>query len=114
MELEIDLVLTTAPDRDAASEIVRTLVGERHAACGNVAGSVTSIYWWEGAVQHADEVLVLLKTARPKTPVLLARARDIHPYDVPELIVLPVATGDRSYLEWVVRETSGGGGDEQL
>ncbi len=111
MEPEIDVVLTTVASRDDASGLVRTLVGERHAACGNILPEVTSVYWWEGAVQSAGEVLVLLKTARSQTPILLARAREIHPYDVPELIVLPVETGDAAYLEWVVREASGGGGD---
>jgi periplasmic divalent cation tolerance protein len=109
MDAEIDVVLTTVPDETVARELVETLVRERHAACGNIIPGIASIYWWHGAVQHGDEVVIFLKTARAQTAALLERARRIHPYDVPELIVLPVRTGNPSYLDWVVREASGRG-----
>lgn len=109
MDTEIDVVLTTAPNETVAQELVETLVRERHAACGNIIPGIRSVYWWEGVVQRADEVVVILKTARGQTAALLDRARQIHPYDVPELIALPVRTGDPSYLDWVSREASGGG-----
>ena len=105
---EIDVVLMTAPDAETARALVTQLVGERHAACGNILPGVTSVYWWEGAVQSETETVVVLKTARAQTPALLARAKEIHPYDVPELIALPVRAGSLPYLEWVERESSGG------
>ena len=107
MEPEIEVVLSNVPDEKIARELVETLVRERHAACGTILPGVTSVYWWDGAVQRGNEVLVMLKTTKAQSGRLVERAREIHPYDVPELIVLPVRTGDPSYLEWVSRETTG-------
>ena len=109
MDAEVDVVLTTVPDEAVARELVETLVRERHAACGNIIPGVASVFWWEGVVQHEDEVVIFLKTSRTQTAALMERAKEIHPYDVPELIALPVRTGDPSYLEWVLREASGRG-----
>ena len=101
---DVRVVLMTAPDRDTADDLARTLVAERLAACVSVVPGMTSLFWWEGEIQRADEVLVLMKTAAERVEPLIARARALHPYDVPELLALPVQGGLAEYLAWVDRE----------
>jgi len=100
------VVLMTAPDREVAERIVRTLVEERLVACGNIVPGVTSIYRWQGAIACDSEVLVVLKTSADRVPTLLGRASELHPYEVPELLVLSVESGYLPYLEWVRESTS--------
>lgn len=100
----VRVVLTTAPDRGAAHALANALVRERLAACASVVPGVTSLFWWEGDVQRADEVLVLLKTTSERVEALIARARELHPYEVPELLALPVDGGLLEYVAWVHRE----------
>lgn len=96
-------VLATAPT-EAAEEIVRQLVDERLAACGNILPGAVSVYRWEGRVHREEEAVIVLKTLRRLAPRLLARAAELHPYDVPELLVHDVADGGGAYLDWVRRE----------
>ncbi len=103
-ETDVRVVLVTAPDHDAAVELVRALVGEELAACGNIVSGVTSIFRWEGEVQEDPEVLVILKTHRSALSSLVERTAALHPYDVPEVLALPVTEGLSSYVEWVGRE----------
>lgn len=93
----------TAPSADVADRLVRTLVEERLAACGNILPALTSIYRWQGAIHTETEVLIVLKTATGNVPALLARAPELHPYEVPELLVIDVETGHVPYLEWVLQ-----------
>ena len=102
------MVLTTAPTHRAAVDLVETLVETGHAACGTILPGATSIYRWEGSVQRESEVVVILKTTTHAQADLLQKAKELHPYDVPELLVLPVVDGDADYLKWVARETAGG------
>lgn len=102
---EIVTVLMTAPDRATGQELASRLVKERLAACGNVLEGVTSVFWWEGEVQAEDEALVILKTTRALASSLRDRARELHPYDVPEVLALPVVEGLREYMDWVREET---------
>lgn len=99
------VALTTLPDAEAAEALVRRLVEERLVACGNIVPGLVSLYWWRGTLERAGEVLVVLKTTERLVPRLLARLPELHPYDVPELLVLPVEVGYRPYLEWVAQET---------
>jgi periplasmic divalent cation tolerance protein len=99
------LVLTTCPDLETGRAIARALVEERLAACGNVLPGVTSVYWWREAIESAAECLVLLKTRGDRLETLAERLKALHPYDVPELLALPVARGAPDYLRWVVEET---------
>ncbi len=99
------VVLVTVPSADKAAEIARALVEERLAACGNVVPQVRSIYRWEGAVQHEAEALLLLKTTRERFEALRARVLSLHPYQVPEVIALPVEAGHGAYLEWIAGST---------
>ncbi|HEU4384024.1 MAG TPA: divalent-cation tolerance protein CutA [Anaeromyxobacteraceae bacterium] len=95
------VVLVTAPSAEKAAEIARALVTERLAACGNVVPGLRSIYRWEGRVQDDAEALLLLKTTRRRFPALRARVLALHPYQVPELLALPVQAGHAAYLEWI-------------
>ena len=97
----VSLVLTTAPDQEVAERIGATLVEERLAACANVLPGATSIFRWKGAVQREAETLVLFKTADEGVAALSRRIVELHPYDVPEVIVLPVTAGHPPYLAWV-------------
>lgn len=94
-------VTTTLPDRDAATRIGRRLVEERLAACAQVAGPVSSVYWWEGEVETAGEWYCHLKTTAARVPALITRLRELHPYRTPEIIALPVIEGDAAYLRWI-------------
>jgi periplasmic divalent cation tolerance protein len=100
------IVLTTLPGADAARTFVRRMVEERVAACGTVLPAGSSLYWWQGAIEEATEVQVILKTRRDRFAALSAAARRHHPYDVPELLALPVVDGLPAYLEWVTAEAA--------
>lgn len=99
------VVLTTLENTEQARTLVRQLVDRRVIACGTVFEHVTSLYRWKGAVEEATETQVLLKTRRDRWADLLAAVRELHPYEVPELLALPVEEGLAPYLEWVAGET---------
>ena len=100
------VVLVTAPTAEQAAALARALVEERLAACGNVLPGLRSIYRWEGAVQDEAEALLLLKTTRGRLEALRARVVALHPYEVPEVIALPVEGGHAPYLAWI-RDATG-------
>ena len=95
----------TAPDRERAAAMARTLVEERLAACVNIVDGVRSIYAWQGKIADEAEVLCLVKTRAELLPALEARVRALHPYDVPCVIALPVVDGNPDYLMWIRAET---------
>lgn len=95
------VALTTFPSAEAASETVEVLVREGLVACGSIITGVQSIYRWRGEVERATEVLVVLKLVPEQFDALEARLVSRHPYEVPELIALPVVQGHRPYLEWL-------------
>jgi periplasmic divalent cation tolerance protein len=97
--------LTTAPSVAAARRLVRKLVERRLVACGTVMPGAVSTYWWQGAVADEEEVVVVLKTTTARWAELAAALPALHPYEVPELIALPVVAGHTPYLAWVRRET---------
>lgn len=99
------VVLVTAPTPERAAEIARALVEERLAACGNVVPGIRSIYRWEGKVQEDAEALLVLKTTRARFDALRDRVLALHPYEVPEVIALPVEAGSARYLAWIAGET---------
>ena len=105
-EAEVRVVLVTAPDAETAAEVARSLVGERLAACVNVVPGVRSIYRWEGSVEEAAEVLLVIKTRADRCAALASRVRDLHPYDVPEVLELPAVGGSQAYLDWVRTESA--------
>ncbi len=101
------LALVTAPDAGVAERLVRTLVEERLVACGNIVGGVRSIYRWRGEVEAAQEVLIVLKTTAAAVPRLLSRIPELHPYEVPEALLLPVEGGTEGYLGWIDASVGG-------
>lgn len=94
-------VTTTFPDETAARRAAGILVAERWAACAQVAGPIHSTYCWEGKVEQAVEWYCHCKTTLARAPGLRARLREIHPYETPEIIVLPIVGGDPAYLRWI-------------
>lgn len=94
-------VTTTLPDRALADRVASTLVDARLAACAQVIGPLTSTYYWQGRVETAEEWYCFLKTTASRLPELRARLRALHPYEVPELIAVPIADGDPAYLRWI-------------
>jgi periplasmic divalent cation tolerance protein len=100
------VVLVTAPTAEKAAELARILVEERLAACGNVVPGLRSIYRWEGEVHDEAEALLLLKTTRSRLERLRERILALHPYQVPEVLALPVEAGAEAYLAWIAAETA--------
>jgi len=101
---EVVLVLTTMPDAERAEAFARTLVDERLAACVNVHGPMTSVYRWKGEIEREAERQVVVKTTRGRLAALEARLRSLHPYELPEFLVVAVEDGSAAYLKWVREE----------
>ena len=99
------LVMTALPDRDAAQSMARILIEKRLAACVTVSAGGRSVYRWQGAIEEADEVVVTAKTAESRYRELEAAIRAAHPYDLPEIVAVPVQCGADDYLRWVREET---------
>ena len=102
---EFVVVLVTAASAEDAARIGRVLVEERLAACANVVGPITSIYRWQGAVEEASEHLMLVKARATDFERVAARVRELHTYDVPEIIALPIRGGSPAYLAWLAEST---------
>ena len=100
-------VVVTAEDADWLAGFTRTLVEERLAACGHTLEAVRSIYRWQGAVQDDAEARVALHTRRSLVPAIVARTAELHRYDVPCVIALPLVGGNPAYLDWIAAETKG-------
>jgi periplasmic divalent cation tolerance protein len=101
----IVIAFSTAPDPATAERIARALVDEGLIACANLVPGLTSVYRWEGQVHADPEVLLLIKTRRENVPRLKERLPELHPYQVPELVVAPVEDGLAPYCRWVMDET---------
>ena len=104
--MESILVFTNLPDRAAAMELARKLVDERLAACVNVLGDCTSVYRWEGRNESVSEVPVLIKTLTQHYARLEQLIKSVHPYELPEIIAVPISSGLPAYLKWIAEETS--------
>ena len=100
------VVLTTLSTPEAAHDLVRELVAARLVACGTVVPGATSIYRWRDAITTDAETLVLLKTVQARWDALVAAVERLHPYDVPELLALPVGAGLPAYLAWLAAATA--------
>jgi len=101
------LVLTNLPDRAAAERIAQTLVAKRLAACVNILAPCRSVYRWKGAVQHDEEHPMLIKTTLERYPQLEQALRSEHPYELPEIVAVPIEHGLAEYLGWFGAETGG-------
>jgi periplasmic divalent cation tolerance protein len=100
------LVMSNLPDRATAEKLAEALIHKRVAACVNILAPCRSVYRWKGAVQHAEEYPVLIKTTRERYAALEAAIREVHPYELPEIVAVPIERGLRAYLDWVATETT--------
>lgn len=105
MQHEYVLVLTTLPADADAQAFAHGIVSERLAACVNLLPLMESIYRWEGKVESEPERQVVVKTTRERVEDLWERVRELHPYDVPEFVVVPIVDGNDAYLRWVAEST---------
>jgi periplasmic divalent cation tolerance protein len=101
------LVITNFPNRDSAERLAEVLVEQRAAACVNVLGACRSVYRWREQVERAEEFPVFIKTTAEAYPRLEQLIREQHPYELPEIIAVPIDRGLPAYLAWVVAETGG-------
>jgi periplasmic divalent cation tolerance protein len=99
------LVLTNLPDRGAAERLAETVIAKHLAACVNILAPCRSVYRWKGEVQHDEEHPMLIKTTRERYGALEQALREGHPYELPEIIAVPIERGLPAYLEWVATET---------
>jgi periplasmic divalent cation tolerance protein len=100
---EIVIFITTA-SADEAHSIADLLLNQRKVACVNIIPEVDSLFWWQGKLDSAQESLLIIKTKASLLSEIVRSVREIHSYDVPEIIALPIVGGNRDYLEWIGRE----------
>ena len=103
---EVIVVLTNLPDRAAALKLAQELVSSRLAACVNVLAECASVYRWKGEIESAAEIPVLIKTRSARYAEVEAAIRRLHPYELPEIVAVPVVRGSSEYLDWVAAETT--------
>jgi periplasmic divalent cation tolerance protein len=100
------IIYMTAPNDAEARTIARVLVEERLAACVNILSGMRSVYRWEGEIQEDDEVVLIAKTRRDLVPALTDRIKDIHSYDCPCVVAIPIDGGNPEFLDWIDAQTS--------
>jgi len=101
--MQARIAFVTTPGRRVSESLMRLVVDGKLAACANRIPGLTSRYWWKGRVETAREELLMFKTTSAKIPALIRTVREHHPYDVCEVLVVPVRTGNPPYLEWIQR-----------
>jgi len=100
------LVYVTAPSLAEAEALARLAVEGRLAACANILPAMRSLYWWQGKLEQADEVVLLLKTTEALAPALIRALTEAHSYDCPCVVALPIASGNPDFLRWIETETA--------
>ena len=98
-------VFMTAEKKEEAENIASAMVEKRLAACAQLLGPIRSTYWWEEKIETSDEWLCIMKSRKDLFEKLEKGIREMHPYDVPEIVALPIVSGSRDYLEWLGQET---------
>lgn len=104
---EAIVVVTNLPDRDSARRLAEALIAGRAAACVNILAPCVSVYRWQGKVETAEEIPLLIKTLRSHYDKVEKTIRQCHPYELPEIIALPIVAGLPDYMGWLAAETSG-------
>lgn len=99
------ITFATCKDFREARRIARALVGEKLAACVNLVRGVSSVYAWKGRIEDAREVLLIIKSRDSLSRRLLARVKELHSYSIPEVVTMPIASGNPDYLEWILEST---------
>ena len=105
MEYRQVLVFITVDSQENAQKIASKLLAERKAACVNIIPKVESQYWWQGKIESANELLLIVKTRAELLEELIKLVKENHPYSVPEIIALPIIGGNKDYLQWIEKET---------
>ena len=105
MRNQPQIVLCTVPDQDTAEEIANILIADKLAACVNILQGMTSVYRWEDRIEQSEELLLVIKTGSASYRSLQAKIIDLHPYELPEVIAVPVQEGLPAYLDWVIQST---------
>ena len=105
------LVITTLPDQSAAEQLANTLVETGLAACVNIGAAVTSIYRWDNRLQRGTEVMLTIKTTSARYPALERAIANGHPYELPEVLAVPVTAGLAGYVEWIIDSVGPAGED---
>lgn len=100
-------IATTVEKKEDGYAIARALLEKRLAACVQVSAPMTSIYWWQGEIQQAGEYLCLIKSRRELYPEVEAAVKEMHPYEMPEIVATPIVAGSPEYLAWIATETAG-------
>lgn len=106
MSEQARMVYVTAPGHDVAVALAEAVVGERLAACANILGPITSVYWWDGKLNRDGEVAMILKTTASHIPALTARIRQLHPYECPCIVAISLDGGNPDFLAWIAAETA--------
>lgn len=104
--MDVSWVYMTCGSTDEAKSIARTLIEERYAACCNILGEMTSVFWWDGGAQEETEVALIAKTQSGLVGRLTERVKAIHSYDCPCVVALPIETGNYEFLRWIRDETT--------
>ncbi|WP_024871586.1 divalent-cation tolerance protein CutA [Tolumonas lignilytica] len=100
------VVLCTCPDEHCARTLAHALLSEKLAACVNLIPAVTSLYYWQGQLEESAEVQIIIKSRRTLFGILQQRIQALHPYDIPEILALPVLSGNAAYLQWLQEQTT--------
>jgi periplasmic divalent cation tolerance protein len=102
-------VVTTVENREQAQQVASLVTSGRLAACAQIAGPITSTYWWQGKLETAEEWQIVFKTTQNTYPQLESFLKENHPYQVPEILAIPVLSGNPSYLAWISAEVKAAG-----
>jgi periplasmic divalent cation tolerance protein len=103
-ELAYVVLLITASNIEEANKIAEVLLNQRKAACVNIVPGVSSLFWWQDKLDSAQESLLIVKTKASLLPEVISLVKEVHSYDVPEIIALPIVGGNQDYLEWIDKE----------
>lgn len=98
------MVYVTAPDLECARQLAQAAVSERLAACANILGAISSVYWWDGKVNNDDEIALIFKTLDVNIDALRQRLAALHPYECPCIVAVPISGGNPAFLDWIAAE----------
>jgi len=104
--MDFSLVYVTTESKKEAQAIARALLEARLIACANIIEPMQSLYWWEGKIEESDETVLIVKTRAAHLPALMTRVKEMHSYDCPCIVALPITDGSKDYLTWLARETA--------
>ena len=101
------IVFVTAPDRKTVNKIKNIVLENKIASCVSIMGGVSSFYWWKNKIERSDEFLLIMKTVKAKFAELEKRVKEVHPYEVPEIIAADISAGSKDYLDWIKKYARG-------